>query len=233
MSARDIMTTPVITVRPHTSVAEIAAILLERRISGVPVVDGDNRVVGMVSEADFLHRQDPEGDCSTCSWLDRLLRTPEGAASAYIRNHGLVAGDIMSSPVVSVAEDASIQEIVRLLERKRIKRLPVLKGGRPVGIVTRSDLLAAVACGDRTVAAELTMDDEDIRRRLEDSLSRHAWAASAYSYFSVERGIVRLWGLVDSSEQKRAFELAARRTPGVKAVFNHLSLIEPFFYYGE
>src|SRR5690606_33696981 len=99
MSARDIMTTPVITVRPHTSVAEIATILLERRISGVPVVDGQDRVVGMVSEADFLHRQDPEGDCSTCSWLDRLLRTPDGAASAYIRNHGLVAGEIMSSPV--------------------------------------------------------------------------------------------------------------------------------------
>jgi CBS domain-containing protein len=233
MHASDIMTTPVITVRPATSVAEIARLLLERRISGVPVVDGENRVTGMVSEADFMHRQDPEGDCSTCSWLDRLLRTPEGSASAYIRNHGLVAGDIMSSPVISIVEDTSIQEIVRLLERKRIKRLPVLKDGRLTGIVTRSDILAAVACGDRAVAAALTINDEEIRQRLEESLSRHAWAASPYSYYSVEQGTVRFWGIVDSPDQKRAFELAARRTQGVRQVVNHLSLIEPFFYYGE
>jgi len=143
MQACDIMTPDVLTVRPDTGLAELVRLLLERRISAVPVVE-DGAVVGIVSESDLLRRPELGTAPARPRWL-LLFGFAERDAAAYTKTHGRTAGEVMSQPVISVAEDAAVEEVARLMDRHRIKRLPVLRDGRLVGIVTRSDLVRALA----------------------------------------------------------------------------------------
>lgn len=180
MQARDVMTTQVTTVHRDTPVPEIARLLLEHRISAVPVVDAEGRVEGIVSEGDLMRRHDTDTDGnSRSSWWLRLFETTETAAERYIRSHGRVAGEVMTRNVVAVDEDVPLSEIALLLEEKRIKRVPVIRDGRLVGIVSRANLLRALASRPTPPHAPGRTDDQALRERLLKEIGSQPWAAAA------------------------------------------------------
>ncbi|WP_168012026.1 CBS domain-containing protein [Halomonas salinarum] len=216
MRAADVMTTKVISVSPETDVQEIVRVLLDHRISAVPVVDDDQRLMGMVSEGDLMGRADGQDDNGEPWW--RALVGSEKAAS-YIKTHGQVAKDIMSHPVVDVEEDISVAEIARLLEKRHIKRVPVTRDGKVVGIVSRANLLQGLA--STPPAEEGTQDDRSLRDALNQELEEKLNTVRVNVI--VKDGVVELWGLVASDEEMKAVQLAAESQPGVKRVENNMS----------
>ncbi len=220
MNAKDIMTSPVITVGPETSVREIAALLLERRISGVPVVE-KGRLVGLVSEADLLHRHEIGTDrvAPTGSWWLRLFsddRSPED----YVKSHARQARDVMTREVVSVTADTSAAEIANLLESRGIKRVPVLRGERLIGIVSRANLIQALAVDKRSRKPARPSDDHTIRERLLAELESQPWWRMS-SNLIVTDGIVHYWGIINAEDERQAARVAAENVPGVHKVEDH------------
>ncbi len=224
MLARDVMTTAVATVSPDTPVPEIATLLLDRHISAVPVVDTDNQILGIVSEGDLIHRAESDTERRRSWWLD-LLTGAEERAREYVRTHGRRAADVMTRDVVTVGEDAALGEVAELLERRRIKRVPVVRDGRLVGIISRADLLRGLAAGRATAQAPVTADDRAIREQLLRELDAQGLVPTRHVSVVVTDGVVHLWGLVDSPEQARAVRIAAETIPGVRAVEDHLVIL--------
>lgn len=222
MKAADIMVKDVVTTGPEASVQELATLMLERRISGLPVVDGSGRLLGIVSEGDLIRRPEIDTDRVKLGWL-RLLLSDEARARDFVKSHGRKAREVMTQPAISVAADAPLAEVVRLMARHRIKRLPVVDKGRLVGLVTRTDLLRAVAA--RQAVAPADVKDEELRARIDVMLREEDWAASAVVYVQVEKGVAQLWGTVESQEQREALILAVRGVPGVKDVQPHLGRV--------
>lgn len=222
MHARDVMTTRVITVTPDTRVPEIAQLLLKHRISAVPVVDPDGRVVGIVSEGDLMRRAETGGERARSWWLT-LMAGAEELAREYVKAHGLQASDVMSRDVVSVRRDTPVGEIAALLERRRIKRVPVVEDGRLAGIVSRADLLRGLAAAQAPPGPAPSPDDRTIRRQLLETLASAPWATTGSTNVIVTGGVVHLWGWVSSADERRAMLVAARSVPGVRAVEEHLA----------
>lgn len=222
MQAKDVMTTNVVTVRPETSVPDIAKLLIEHHVSAVPVVDADNHVLGIVSEADLLHR--PEFGMKhrrRSWWLPFLAGRSEEDAADYIKTHGLRAEEVMSRPVTTISEDASLDEIARVLAERRIKRVPVVRDGKLVGIVGRVDLLRGLATRKES-QKDLSIDDRTIREQILKTLSEE-WAPTTHVNVIVTDGVVHLWGIVQSERERQALRIAAECTPGVRAVEDHLN----------
>jgi CBS domain-containing protein len=227
MVARDVMTKRVVTVGPETPVQKIAQLLLERRISAVPVVDGEGRILGIVSEGDLIRR--PEiGASPRRSWWLALLGDVEEGAAEYVKTHGGRARDVMTAKVITVAEDAPLGEIARLLEERRIKRVPVVRRGKLVGIVSRADLLRALASAKARPRRGAKPTDQTIREKLLGVLEHEGWASLGPVNVTVTDGIVHLWGLIDSEEQRRALRVAAEGITGVRAVEDHLGTVPPY-----
>jgi CBS domain-containing protein len=223
MKAKDIMTTPVVTVSPATTVREIAALLAERRISAVPVVE-DGRFVGVVSEGDLLHRHEigTERDRPDRSWWRGLFGgEPGDAAAQYVKSHAMHARDIMTRDVITVDEDTPIAAITARLEAHRIKRVPVLCDGRLVGIVSRANLIQALANHPRSARPSRTTSDDSLRRELLAELERQPWWRSSASSLTVTDGIVHYWGLLDDDDRTEAARVAAENVPGVRKVEDH------------
>lgn len=225
MRARDIMTASVVTVSPETRVPDIARVLLERCISALPVVDGAGRVIGIVSEGDLLHRAENKTERPRSWWLD-LISSADTLAADYVKSHGLTAKDVMNAPVVSASPDASLAELATLLERHGIKRVPILENGALVGIVSRADLLRGLIGGGADSAAE-TLDDAAIREALLRRIQDEPWAGTATLNVIVTDGVAELWGFVGSEAERRAFQVAAESTPGVREVVDHLVYLPP------
>lgn len=221
MNAKDVMTTPVVTVTPDTTVREIAALLLERRISAVPVV-ADGRLVGLVSEGDLLRRHEIGTDRKrpARSWWLALIDGP-GASAEYVKSHGTHARDIMTRDPITVAEDTPIAAIATVLETHRIKRVPVLRGAELVGIVSRANLIQALAARGPQEAAARAGDDDAIRRQLLAELEHQSWWQTGLSNVIVTDGVVHYWGLFDSEAQRAAARVAAENVPGVHRVEDH------------
>jgi CBS domain-containing protein len=221
MKARDIMTTPVVTIEPDRTVREIAALLLERRISAVPVVDGGH-LVGLVSEGDLLHRHEigTDRDRPARSWWLSLIDGDPGPAE-YVKSHARRARDIMTREVITVEEDTPIARIAAILETHRIKRVPVVRGERLVGIVSRANLVQALAAQSRAGTAPRTTVDDSIRLQLLGELERQPWWRSTASNVIVTDGIVHYWGLIDCDDQREAARVAAENVPGVRKVEDH------------
>jgi CBS domain-containing protein len=228
MNASDIMTTEVVTVTEQTPVREVVKVLLARRISGAPVVDADGRVIGLVSEGDLLRRAVLGTQKKRGSWLTFFTGTAT-LADDYVRSHGEVAGDIMTKHVIAVPPTATLAEIADLMEERRVKRLPVIDGEKLVGIVSRSNLLRALAS---TSPAQDTTPSDDIAIRvgLLAELAKQPWSRRSDNSVVVSDGVVHLWGLVTTREEQRALELAAKTVPGVKAVQSHMIVLseEPY-----
>ena len=223
MQAKDIMTSPVITVDPDMPVAEIATLLLERRISGVPVADADGRLVGIVSEGDLLRRVETNTERCQSRWLEVLLDRGGGAAE-FVKSHGLHARDVMSRKLVTADPQTDLGEIAELMERHRIKRVPVVQDGVPVGIVSRANLLHGLVAYKRSSAGIAAVSDPEIRTALANLLRGASWASLRHVNIVVTGGVVHLWGMVDSEDQRRALNVAAESVPGVKSVEDHLNL---------
>lgn len=217
MRAKDIMTTPTISVTPETTVPAIAQLLLDRRFSAVPVIDDEGSLVGIVSEGDLLRRA--EGDDSRhSSWWLRLVSAADTIAEDYVKAHGRSAANVMTREVITVTEDMPVGDIAHLLETKRIKRVPVVREGKVVGITSRADLLRGLASRRDTLPATTLPADEIIRTRVLDEIKRANLAPSYGLSVLVSDGIVQIWGIVDSSKQSEALRVAAENVSGVQSV---------------
>jgi CBS domain-containing protein len=213
------MTHPVLTIGPDTPVGEAAAILLARRISALPVLE-KGRLVGMVSEADLVHRHEIGTDgIADGPWWRRLFRA-DSTPAQYVKSHARKARDIMTREVVSVGEDTPLTQIAALLDRHAIKRVPVMRGERLVGIVSRADLVQAFAAEAR-VPPRPSRDDDAIHDRLLAELARQPWWHAMYSSVSVSEGIVHYWGATEADDDRDAVRVAAENVPGVRGVEDH------------
>jgi len=220
MKARDVMTPGVVTITPDTKVPEIAGLLLERRISAVAVVEASGMVVGVVSESDLMRRPELGTDKPRSRWLQVLLST-EDREHDFVKTHGMRAREVMSSPAVSVAPDASLADIVALMGKRHIKRVLVLDQGRLAGIVTRTDLLRALHARKALPTESVPRDDRSLRETILRELGQADWALEAIVNVQVADGHVELWGNIDSHEQRRAIRIAVEGIPGVRGITEH------------
>lgn len=223
MKAKDVMTTSVVSVGPGARVQDIARLLLERRISAVPVVDDRSRVIGMVSEGDLMRRPESQTGESSSWWLD-LLGGPEERARTYLKSHGLMARDVMTPKVITVAENTPLERIAVLLEGNRIKRVPVLRRKKLVGIVSRANLLHGLVT--RGPARSETRTAKASREAVMAEL-RAAGLRTEFLNAVIAEGTLHLWGYVESATERKAAAVAAKRTPGVRRVENHLVVMPP------
>lgn len=219
MKARDVMVSPVITAKPSSLVREVAKMFLDRRISAVPVVDDQGRLVGIVSEGDLLHRSEA-GTERQHSWWLLALTGDETLAADYVKANASKVADIMTRDVVSAAPDTPLHEIAALLENNAIKRVPIVENGQLVGIVSRANLIQAVASAGKHL--EIPLSDTAIREKLLAHLNREPWVHTGLLNITVADGIVDLWGITDSDTERKALRVAAERSPGVRAVNDHL-----------
>jgi CBS domain-containing protein len=222
MLARDVMTSPVITVTPDTPVAAVATVLLENRISAVPVLDADGRMTGIVSEGDLLRRADAQTERRRPQWLELLLDRNVTAAD-FVKTHGNLARDVMTHDVLTVSPDTELSEIASLLERRRIKRVPVVDQGKVVGIVSRANLLRGLVAQPLAALPEdVEARDAEIRVQLDEILSVVPGVDLRRINTVVKDGAVFLWGTVKSDNQRRALTVAAESVPGVVRVEDKL-----------
>jgi CBS domain-containing protein len=221
MRAMDVMTNKVITVDENASVQEVAKLLVEHGISAVPVVDKDNRVIGMVSEGDLLHRAETGTDRRRSWWLEQMTATNQLAAE-YVKSHSAKVKDVMTRNVLSVTEATRVADIAVLLETHRIKRVPVLRDGKLVGIVSRANLVRALAMTVSEPASGAEADDRGIRDKLLAELKAQKWAKVSPANITVKDGVVHLWSSYLSEQEKRALVVAAENTPGVRRVEDHM-----------
>jgi CBS domain-containing protein len=226
MRAMDVMTTNVITVVPDTSVQALATLLSERGISGVPVVDKDGRLVGIVSEGDLLHRAETGTERRTqrrrSRWLDTFAADQE-AARDYVKAHGRSVQEIMTREVISVSDTTELADIATLLETKRIRRVPVVRDGKLVGIVSRANLVRALAMMKNQPTIDADNDDRTIRQRLLTELQGHEWVHMWGADIIVRDRVVHLWFSDDRSEDERqAVRIAAENIAGVRQVQEHI-----------
>jgi len=222
MKASDVMTSTVMTVAPETPVPEIAQLMLERRVSGLAVVDAKGAIVGVVSEGDLIRRPEIETDKRRSWWL-RILTSDEDLARSYMKTHGLHAQDIMSRPAVTVSPSADLAEVVRTLEVKRIKRVFVVDKGRLAGVITRADLLRALHAREELAAKAVPSSDQEIRDRILNAIKdQEDWASGTVLNVQVTGGVAHIWGQVEYESQRKALLLLVEGIPGVKSVEPHL-----------
>jgi CBS domain-containing protein len=220
LTAADIMVTEVITVSPDTPLPEAARILLERRISGLPVLDG-TALVGVISESDLMRRIEIGTERRRSWWLE-LMTSPELKARDFVRSHATKVADLMSRDVIAVGENTPLREIASLLERHGIKRVPVMRDGRLVGLVSRSNLLQAFATAAAERRQDTLADDRTIREEVIRCMNRVPGGMPWLVTVTVDGGVVDLIGPVTSLKQKDALRVAAETAPGVKSVNDQL-----------
>ncbi|MDH3594869.1 MAG: CBS domain-containing protein [Rhodospirillales bacterium] len=232
MRAQDVMSTKVVTVSSDTSISDLANLLLRHRISAVPVVDAEQRILGMVSEGDLLHRAET-GTEHRHSWWLSLLATVEDTARDYVKSHGVRASDVMTGDVVTVEEDTSLAEIAQLLEERRIKRVPVTRDGKLVGLVSRADLVRALATRSKGEPVPASPEgDQTIRKALLQTLDSTGLVMTGNVNVIVTEGVVHMWGVVESDDIRNAVRVAAENVPGVRGVESHIGRVPPWAWVG-
>ena len=212
MHAKDVMTKRVISVQPDTGVREVAKRLIEHAISGVPVVDQAGRLAGIISEGDLMRRPESETEHHRAWWL-RMLLSPEQKAAEYVKTHGRCAADVMTKRVVTVAEGTTLEQVADLLQKHRIKRAPVMRGDKMVGIVTRADLLHGLIA--RQAGHAPSASDNQIKAAIERAWDQ-AGVDARFLNMVVTGGVVHVWGVVGTEQEKDAVRVAAHGAPGVK-----------------
>ena len=232
MRAMDVMTSDVVTVDPSTSVQALARLLCERGISGAPVVDRDQRLVGIVSAGDLLHRAETGTERRIehrrSWWLDTIA-SDEDLAREYTKSHGRKVKDVMTVNVISVTDTMELADVATLLETKRIKRVPVVRDGKIVGIISRANLVRALAATRSDPAADVDSDDRTIRDKLLAELKGQEWFKVQHWFkiwaadVIVKDGVVHFWLSSDQTkEERRALHVAAENIAGVRRVEEHL-----------
>jgi len=225
MKAMDVMTREVVSVAPDASIMEAVRLMLQHKISGLPVIDASGKLQGVVTEGDFLRRVETGTERKRSRFVEFLLG-PGRLAEDYVHASGRKVDEVMTPEPRTVGEDEPLEKVVHLMERYRVKRLPVVRGGKVVGIVTRQNLmraLASLALAAQPVAA----DDATIRERLLAELKRQSWAPVGLIDVVVKDGVVKLSGALTDERERQAIRVAAENIPGVKKVEDHLIWIEP------
>lgn len=220
MIAADVMVSNVITVSPETRVAEVAEILLRNRISAVPVVDAAGQIVGIVSEGDLMHRAEAGTEIRRSWWL-RALTSNEAMAADFVRSHSQNVADVMTRRVITAGPETPLYEIANLLERNRIKRVPIVKDGKLVGIISRANLLQALA-SLKPAASGKAPEDSAIRQRILAEVEKQPWTHPSLINVIVQDGDVALWGVVSSKSEKDAIRVMAETAPGARTVSDHI-----------
>jgi CBS domain-containing protein len=221
MRAHQIMTRSVVTVRPDATILEAANTMLQHHVSGLPVVDAAGKLVGIVSEGDFIRRGEIGTQKKRSRWLSFLMGAD---ATQYVREHGRKVSEVMTNDPLTIAEDATLEEIVNAMEANGIKRMPVMRDGKLVGIVSRANLLHAVASLAREIP-DPTADDDHIRSRIIQALEKHDWSPFGLNVI-VRDGIVHLSGVITDEESRQAAIVATENVAGVKKVHDHLSWVD-------
>ncbi len=223
MNVGNIMTQEVISVSPDTTVSEAVSIMLQERISGLPVINSAHALIGIVTEGDFLRRAETGTEKKRPHWME-LFIGPNALAGEYVHTHARVVADVMTRDVAVATEDMSLDQAVDLMERRSVKRLPVLRNGRVVGIIARANLLHALVASPPQAKQEAA--DRAIREQVERDLAQHSWNARQF-HAVVKDGVVDLWGYITHERHRDAIRLAAENVAGVKRVRDHLAWVEP------
>lgn len=221
MQASDMMSSPVVTVMLDTTVNELARAMVDHRISAVPVMDQEG-MIGIVTEGDLLRRAEIGSEHKQSQWSE-LIFANWNLAAEYTKEHGRKARDVMTQPVITVAPAATIGEIADLLASRHIKRVPVVESGKLIGIVSRANLVQALASSKTNSPASPTVSDRDIRAKLCGQLNEQPWSfAPTEANIIVDQGEVHLWGYVPTESARRAIVVTAENTPGVRCVHDHM-----------
>ncbi|MBL8579260.1 MAG: CBS domain-containing protein [Mesorhizobium sp.] len=224
LQAQDVMTREVIAIAPGSTVAEAAALMIDKRISAVPVVE-DGRLVGLVSEGDLIHRAEIGTEGHARSWWLGLFRDAGSLAEDYAKSHSRRVADLMTRNVHTITEFTPVATIADLFDHARIKRVPVMRGDSVVGIVSRSDLMKAILA---TIppAKPLLVDDANIRTRLLEELQSQPWATTVETSVEVLDGVVSFWGTLGSEDERRACRILAENIAGVRSIEDHRVVID-------
>ena len=225
MRVADVMTREVISVLSNASVLEAIRLMLQNKISGLPVLDGEGLLVGIITEGDFLRRAEMGTERKRPRWLEFLIG-PGKLAKEYVQTHGRKVGEIMTPDPVTITEEMPLSGVVRTMEEHRIKRLPVVRGRRVVGIVSRANLVHALASLAHEVAAS-SASDMQIRNQILAELEKQTWAPKHFINPIVRNGVVDLWGTIFDDREGEAVKVVAENTAGVTGVHDHLVWVEP------
>ena len=224
MEARQIMTSPILTISPGANVRQAIELMLEKRVSGLPVVDEIGQLVGLISEGDLLHRSEIGTEKHRSKWLDFLVG-PGRSASDYVQSHSRRVADVMTTDVATVEETTSLEDVVKLMEKRRIKRVPVVRDGGVSGMITRSDLLRAFlkVSSDR----EHATGDDDIRQKIYETIEKEGWAPAGSIHVKVVDAHVTLSGTIFDERERDAIRVCAENQPGVTSVTDDMIWVEP------
>lgn len=220
MRARDVMTESVICIDVKESVFDAAELLLGAGVSAAPVVNDKGAVVGIVSEADLIKRTEI-GTATKKSWLARLLDSEVSAARDFVGANTRRVADVMTKDVATATEDTPLSELVELMDRRSVKRIPIVRDGVLVGVVSRSDLLRALLSREPE-GPVLQPTDKALRQAVVEALENRSWTSKWPTNVFANDGVVHLWGYVDGEEVRKAYRVAAENVPGVRKVKNHL-----------
>ncbi len=223
MQVRDVMTRNVISVKADESILSAARLMLQNRISGLPVLDASGALIGIVTEGDFLRRGELGTTKRRSRWVEFLLG-PGKLAEEYVHQSGRKISEVMTRDPHTVGEDDSLESVVTQMERYRVKRLPVIRNGRLVGIVSRANLLHALASLARDMPVS-NGSDAAIRDRILEALAKQHWALAINVV--VKNGIAEIWGTIMDERERQACIVAVENVPGVKQVHDHLVWVEP------
>jgi len=227
MRVKDIMTKGVVSVAPQSTVAQALDLMTRSHVSGLPVIDLSQALVGIISEADFLRRPEIGSLKRDAPWYESFFM-PGRSAEIYAHTHGRRVDEVMNSDVATIGEDARLDEAIALMRTRRVKRLPVVDGGKVIGIVTRSDFVRALALFVRPSYEEELTTDAAIKRAIDDELRAQPWAPTASVEIEVKDGAVTLRGTLTDERERMAVRTVAENANGVLAVHDQMALVEPY-----
>lgn len=225
MKVSDVMTRMPVAVRADTTLEEAARIMVGAQVSGLPVLDDEGALIGILSEGDLLRRAELETAGQPVTWLSAFL-APKRAARDYVRTHSLRVREIMTSRVISTSPDTPLSEVVGIMESRHVKRLPVMHDGKLVGIVSRADLLRALArlLPEHNVEA---ISDAELRRSILVEIENQKWAPRTNVDVTVKNAIVELHGVITDESERAGLRVLAESIPGVRGVHDRLMWLEP------
>ena len=224
MRVRDVMTYGAIGVPETATLAEAIGTMLGARVSALFVFDADHALIGVISEGDLLRRVELGTEKTRPRWLEFLLSGGR-LAESYAHTHGRKVGEIMTSNVATISEDADLSEAVDLMMHRHVKRLPVLRGEAVVGVVSRSDLIKGLFAS--LPKAEAGHPDAEIKAAIQAELDKLGWAPRASVRVEVMNGAVTYEGAITDERLRSGLRVIAENTPGVAEVHDHMCWIEP------
>ena len=222
MQAQDVMVGGVISVGPDIPVQVAAHAMVSNGVSAVLVMDIAAKLIGIVSEGDLLRRVENDTERQRSWWLEMFMSSDE-LAREFVKSHGKRVSDVMTHNVITAAPETPLREIANLMEKHGIKRVPILKDGLVVGIVSRANLLQALASANDTT--DWIESDRVLRQRVLDSIKDKPWSSRPFNVIVTERQ-AGLWGFVYSNDEKAAIRVAAESTPGIDSVADHLRVLQ-------